>query len=163
MLPDAARGKPAVHSVITVIDEGGFPEEGVSLCRQDAHLLALCEDVTDVGIGCAAPFGTRTMPSVVADIEGLIALRGRRIMQGMEFVRMGVESRPLGKFLQESDHFGALLLRSGGQGCQEQGEKGQESFHVLVFSSKIGIITGISILFFRKFIFCFNPLIFLHL
>ena len=46
-----------------------------------------------------------------------------------KLIGMGVESGPLGDFLQELDHFGALLLSTDRAENQDKGKKGDDTFH----------------------------------
>ena len=141
MLPDAAGREPAVHPVVGLEDEGGLVHQRISGRGQDALLGPLRQDVPHKGVLEAAPFGTGAVPAVMADIEGLVSLGRRRVVQRKEFVGMRVERRPAG-VLPEVPHYRRVRLGEGHGGEERRGDKGQESFHAFQCFSKCSDYRG---------------------
>ena len=112
MLADAARSQAAVHAVMQLVEEGGLPQEGFAVRGQEALLIGLGQQVADLLVLRTAPVGTRSVTAVVADIERLVALGGRRVLHGVEFVGMGVERGAADVSPKVADH-GRVLLGEG--------------------------------------------------
>ena len=125
MLSHAAGGKAAVHAVVFLKDIGRFPQQRVSGGGEGYAIgLGLGQDVPHRFIGVVAgPVAAGTVAAVVADVEGVVPSGSRGIVYFYKLVGMGVKGGPLGKFLQELDHLGALLLGIGGGEGQRQGKE----------------------------------------
>ena len=124
VLADAAGREAAVHAVVLLQDVGGLPEEGVTgRCQLHAGVLGGLQGLDYIAVGhLAAPVAAGAVPAVMADVEGLVSLGRLGVLDGQELVGMGVESGPLGEFLQELHHFRALCLLGGHAGGPETEE-----------------------------------------
>ena len=128
MFADAAGSQATVHAVMQLVEEGSLFHQGVTGRSEEMLLIGLGEEVADQFVLGTTPVRTGTVTSVMADVEGLVPLRGGRVLDGLEFVGMRVE-RGAADVAFEVLHHRGVRLRGGRQGEERHRGQGQDSFH----------------------------------
>ena len=104
MLPGSPWGEASFHAVVQRDHLLRAGKEGISRGRYDYFFGGSLKAVLQQQIRLVRQVSARTVPAVVADIEGLEPAWGGRVLKRKELVRMDVEGSPLRKSAEVGVH-----------------------------------------------------------
>ena len=128
MLAGSALRQAAVHAVPAGQHVAGALEQHLAVRGKQALMLGRLEDADHAEVGLAAPVGAGAVAAVMADVNGLVSLGRRGVLNREEFVRIQVVSGTGVFFHQSADgNFRPLGLCEGDRDAERQ--KGRQGHH----------------------------------